>query len=128
VNTSVHTGRPDWRGRHYHAPDYESGSETGFVPRFAAKYYFAPTAMLYANVGKGFRAGGPSALQISTDACRNAVALAGIAQSNLVQIRQPDQLRAGTQNGFCRMAEQSSTCRVLHRLEGPAGQPESECL
>jgi len=61
-------------------PDIDSGSETGFVPRFAAKYYFEPTAMLYANVGRGFRAGGPSALQISTDACRNALQRAGIAQ------------------------------------------------
>ena len=61
-------------------PDVDSGSETGFVPRFAAKYYFAPTEMLYANVGRGFRAGGPSALQISTDACRNAIQRAGIAE------------------------------------------------
>ena len=80
-DTSVNTGDLIGEVGTITPPDYESGSETGFVPRFAAKYYFAPTAMLYANVGKGFRAGGPSALQISTDACRNAVALAGIAQS-----------------------------------------------
>lgn len=61
-------------------PDIDSGSETGFVPRFAAKYSFAPTTMLYANVARGFRAGGPSALQIADAACRHALEVAGIAQ------------------------------------------------
>ena len=58
------------------------GSDTGFVPRFAAKYYVTSDAMLYANVGKGFRAGGPSGLDISIPACLNALRRAGISLSS----------------------------------------------
>src|SRR5262249_27226151 len=44
-------------------------------------YFFTPTAMLYANVGKGFRSGGPTGLQINTPACQNALRLAGIGNA-----------------------------------------------
>jgi len=57
-----------------------SGSETGTTPRFAIKYAFDPSAMVYASATQGFRAGGPGAAAANqqTAACLDALAKAGL--------------------------------------------------
>jgi outer membrane receptor protein involved in Fe transport len=56
------------------------GSETGTTPRFALKYAFSPTSMVYASAAQGFRAGGPGAAPANqqTAACLNALSKAGL--------------------------------------------------
>jgi len=64
-----------------------SGSETGTTPRFAAKYAFTPSAMIYASAGQGFRAGGPGAApaNLQTAACLRALGKAGLVPGGSFQ-------------------------------------------
>jgi iron complex outermembrane recepter protein len=63
----------------YGAP--QTGSESGFTPRFSAKYALTPQTLLYATMGKGFRGGGPGAgpANTQTTGCLQALEEVGVA-------------------------------------------------